>query len=332
MKDANEALHAGMTAASVFALWEQVDRHKFPPEPPHLWAWRTLEPLVDLAIRATTIENAERRVLVLNNPSFAGSDRDGATLNLGVNLQILMPGERARPHRHTMNALRFILEGDGASTIVEGKPCPMARGDVILTPGWTWHEHVHSGSARCVWVDVLDVPFQRLMRTALFEPGPVKDPATLPPDAAFAAPGVAPRLGVATPPYSPLFRYPYASAGAALLAAPEASDGSRRVRYTHPLTGEPAMATIDAGLIALSEGRATRAHRSTASTVCVVLEGAGRSRIGETTLEWTRNDVFSVPHGLWASHTATAPGTVLFEVSDREILRRVHLLREEYRE
>lgn len=324
-------LHAGMKAASVFALWEQTDRHNFPPEPPHLWAWKTMEPLVDLAIRATSMENAERRVLVLNNPSYAGTERDGATLNLGVNLQVLMPGERARPHRHTMNALRFVLEGEGATTIVEGKTCAMERGDLILTPGWTWHEHVHAGAKRSVWVDVLDVPFQRLMRTARFEPGPAHDHAVVPPDAAFAAAGLTPQSPGMEQVYSPLFRYPWASARLALEATPAGADGSRRVRYTNPVTGQATMATIDAHLVGLSAGRDTHAVRTTASSVCVALQGAGRSQIGETTLEWVQNDIFSIPHGLWASHHASIAGTVLFEISDREILRRVNLLREELR-
>jgi gentisate 1,2-dioxygenase len=95
--------HDAMTAAGVKALWEQQDRHHFPPEPAHLWPWHSINPLIDAAIAATDMHNAERRVLILNNPIFHGSERDGAVVNLAVNLQVLMPGERARPHRHSMH-------------------------------------------------------------------------------------------------------------------------------------------------------------------------------------------------------------------------------------
>ena len=157
--------HAAMAAASVSAFWERSDRPTVPLEPPHIWRWETMEPLIEAAIDATTMDNAERRVLVLNNPAHMHTDFAGASITLAVNLQVLMPGERARPHRHSMNALRFVLEGDGAVTIVDGKPCPMGPGDMILTPSWTWHEHVHEGVDRSVWVDVLDVPVHNYLDT-----------------------------------------------------------------------------------------------------------------------------------------------------------------------
>ena len=210
-----DSFHQAMNAANVLALWEREGRQT-QPEPAHAWRWRELDPLIDMAVKATGMGDAERRVLLLNNPVFAGTDRMGANVNLSVNLQVLMPGERARPHRHTMNALRFVLEGQGVTTVVEGKPCPMAPGDMILTPGWTWHEHRHEGSTRCVWVDALDVPYHDYMRNGVFEPGPAHDVTPLPPDSAFAAPGLAPTMTLKTP-YSPLFCYPWTSAVQALV-------------------------------------------------------------------------------------------------------------------
>jgi len=175
---------AAMAAASVSAFWEQEVRTNSPPVSAHIWRWQTMDPLIDGAVAATNMHNAERRVLTLTNPAFAGTARRGATTNLTVNLQVLMPGERARPHRHTMHALRFVLESDGATTIVEGKDCPMLPGDMILTPGWTWHEHAHAGKTRAVWVDELDVPINDHLETSIFEPGPTHDLVALPSDRA----------------------------------------------------------------------------------------------------------------------------------------------------
>ena len=160
---------SAMEAAHVVALWELEDTANRPPEPPHIWRWETLEPLLETAIEATSMTDAERRVLVLDNPAMAEAGHGvGSGLTLGFNLQILMPGETARPHRHSMNALRFVMEGAGATTIVDGKPCPMEPGDMVLTPGWTWHEHVHEGDRRMIWLDVLDVPFHRYLDTGAF--------------------------------------------------------------------------------------------------------------------------------------------------------------------
>jgi gentisate 1,2-dioxygenase len=324
--------HAAMAAASVSALWEQEGgRHNAPPEPAHVWRWATMNPLIDAAVQQTDMNNAERRVLVLDNPSFAGTERFGACTNLTVNLQVLMPGERARPHRHSMNALRFALEGDGAVTVVEGKPCEMLRGDMILTPAWTWHEHAHDGRQRAIWVDVLDVPIHRYLDNSVFEPGPAHDMVELPPEGAFAAAGLAPDSPTAVKPYSPMFRYPWDAAVKALEVMPAAADGSRRLRYVNPVTGGPVMATIDCYLLGLSPGMATRPLRTNSNAACVVVDGEGTSTIGETTLSWGPNDIFTLPHNQWVSHKAAGKPARLFQITDREMLRRLDILREEAR-
>ena len=326
-----DEFHAAMRAASVSALWERPDRSGVPVEVPHVWRWQTMEPLIGAAVEATTMGDAERRVLVLHNPALEARGRLGSSKTLSVNLQVLMPGERARPHRHTMAALRFVIEGSGAVTVVDGKACPMERGDMILTPGWTWHEHVHDGAERMVWVDVLDVPFHDFLDTGVFEPGPAHDVPDLAPDSAFAAPGLTPGAPVAGIAYSPMFRYPWRAAVEALAATPPGADGSRMLRYTNPATGGPAMTTIDCHVLGLDAGRATTPYRTNASAVCVVVDGEGSTEVDETTLTWRENDVFALPHGNWISHTAASAEARLFQVGDREILERMGILREELR-
>ncbi len=324
---------AATKAANVVPLWEVEDTTDRPLEPPHVWRWETLEPLLETAIEATSMADAERRVLVLDSPALAGAGHGvGSGLTLGFNLQILMPGETARPHRHSMNALRFVMEGKGATTVVDGKPCAMEPGDMILTPGWTWHEHVHEGDGRMIWLDVLDVPFHRYLDTGVFEPGPAHDLPELPPDEAFSATGLAPASGMADMPYSPMFRYPWEAAQAALAALPPAPDGSRRLFYTNPLTGGPTMATMECSILSLAAGRPARAYRTNSNSAFLVVDGEGRSEVGGTTVEWRRHDIVSLPHGHWISHAAEAGGAHLFEVSDREILRRLHILHDEFRD
>jgi gentisate 1,2-dioxygenase len=76
-----------------------------------------------------------------------------------------------------MNALRFVIEGKGASTIVDGKDCPMEEGDLVITPGWTWHEHVHRGDAPIIWLDALDAPMTcRTPPTTRPSPFPISSP------------------------------------------------------------------------------------------------------------------------------------------------------------
>jgi gentisate 1,2-dioxygenase len=326
---AMDEFHTRMADASVAALWEQTSRHNHPPDPAHVWRWKTMDPLLDEAVRQTDMQNAERRVLILQNPSFAGG-QSGAAINLSVNLQVLMPGEKARPHRHTMHALRFALEGDGAVTVVDGKECIMLPGDMILTPGWTWHQHRHDGKDRAVWVDALDVPMHNYLETGVFEPGPARDVVSLPPDGAFA-PGFTPDTPAAAQRYSPLFRYPWDTAAKTLEALPAAADGSRRLRYTNPATGGAVMSTIDCYLLGLTQGQATRATRTNSNCVCVVMEGEGSSEVGEDKIAWGPKDIFALPHGQWVSHKAATRTARIFQITDREILRRLDYLREEVR-
>src|SRR5437660_2431573 len=225
-----DEVRAGWKANHIRPLWENPVAHKAREggPRPHLWPWSVVRPAIDSAMTITTPAAVERRVLQLVDPEN-DSPASGTTTNIAANLQVLLPGEKARPHRHTMNALRFVMEGKGAYTIVDGKSCLMEEGDLVITPGWTWHEHVHKGSAPIVWMDALDAPLHRYLGTDAFEPGPVHDMPNLADDLAFATPNIVPDMDPGEWPFSPVFRYPWAQAAAAVAAAPTAKDGARRV-------------------------------------------------------------------------------------------------------
>jgi gentisate 1,2-dioxygenase len=317
--------------AHVQPLWENPLAHseRNGGPRPHLWSWRTIRPLLDDAMKVTTPAAVERRVLTLVDP-HADDATAGTTTNLTTALQMLLPGEKARPHRHSMNAIRFVIEGGGAHTIVDGKSCLMQQGDLILTPAWTWHEHVHSGSEPIVWMDALDVPLHRYLGTDAFEAGPPHDVPEYAHDAAFAMANMVPEGPGTDLKFSPVFRYPWAQARAAAHAALRARDLSRRVRYVNPLTGGSAMALIDCHLAQLDARSETIPFRTTSNAVCCVIEGAGATRVGDQTLTWEPKDIFSLPHGNWIAHRAATEGAMMFIVSDRDALKRLDLLKEEY--
>ena len=325
---------AAMEKSAVLPLWDRY--HKLmraepsAPDRAHLWRWDELKPFIARAGAEVTMDKAERRVLMLVNPAFEG--KAITTTNLFAGIQILEPGEAARPHRHTASAMRLIIEGEGGATIVNGQNCPMEPGDLILTPNWAWHEHVNCGRTRVVWLDALDLPLSAYLG-AIFADGAdnyhaqANSPAIA--DAAYAQAGVTPDIASAAPSHSPMFRYPWPGVRAALAAAPEHADGSRRVRYINPVDGGPVIPTMDSYAIRLERGRNTARRRSTANAVCLVVEGEGISTVGGETLAWRKNDVFSLPYWNWASHRAKSDEAYLFMFTDREVLRRVGLLREE---
>jgi gentisate 1,2-dioxygenase len=322
-----EDIRKDWKAAKLAPLWENQRAHRVREggPAPHHWKWKEIRPLCNDAMTVANPAAIERRVL-----SFTDPEGDGGTCtNLSAALQILLPGEKARPHRHTMNALRFVIEGGGASTIVDGKDCPMEEGDLVITPGWTWHEHVHRGSAPIIWLDALDAPLHRYLGTDKFEPGPAHDLPNMPDDKAFAFPNIVPELSEPATPFSPVFRYPWTAARDAVRAAPKWKDGSRRVRYVNPVTGGSTMPLMDCHLTQIDKGTETVRFRSTANAVCLVCEGRGTTTVGEDTIAWETHDVFSLPHGNWITHKAHDTAT-LFLVTDRDALRRLDLLKEQY--
>jgi gentisate 1,2-dioxygenase len=293
----------------------------------HLWPWATMAPLIDVAAREVSMEDAERRVLLFSRPDRADSV---ATLrSLSGGLQTLLPGEVARAHRHSLAALRFVMEGQGAVTKVNGESCLMEEGDLVLTPSLAWHEHTHPGNGRMVWFDGLDLPLLHHLDTMFFElfsrelaqvnPAATR-PCLAPWNHAVLAPDACDGGG--------RFRYGAQRALKALEDAGPKSDGSRWLRYADASGNGPALPTLDCYLASLKHGQPTSPSRSTASAICVVASGAGQSTVGNAQFNWQRNDVFTVPHWQWATHTA-ASDAHLFFMTDREFLGGMGYLREE---
>ena len=319
-------------AARLSPLWESTNGgfgDGGPLETAQIWRWQQTRPVLLETAKIVAPSIVERRVLQMFDPERAGGSEASTGLINGT-LQAMMPGEVARPHRHTMNALRFILEGDGAETIVNGKACPMHPGDLILTPAMTWHEHVNRTQTPALWVDILDVDLIRLLGLARFFPGPVPGQPTRIDDAAFSAVGVVPAgVDPAEHTYSPVFRYPWTDVVKALAEAPAEADGSRRVRYVNPLTGGACMALVDCSVTELPASGATTPRRSTASALCTVVAGEGVSTIGEKRLEWAEGDTFTIPQHSWCHHQASRGPARLFVASNREVFQRLGLLVEE---
>ena len=327
--------------AHLVPLWD-IMRGMLPPEPrpqalPHHWRlvdWRA--PLIKAATLVTA-EEAERRVLLLENPAFPGEFRVAATMHAG--LQLLAPGETARPHRHSQAALRFVIEGAGAHTSVDGVRQDMQPGDFILTPAFTWHEHANPGVGPMIWLDGLDLPLVRLLGSTFAQFSPAQDPfaATVTASAvARLGPGLLPALRVDHARPSGATRYPYAVARGALdqLRAAGSIDASHgfRLHYADPSSGGHAMPTLAAYLQLLPAGFAGALYQSTEAFIHYVVEGNGSTVIRAVdgamrTIEWSRGDLFVIP-GWLAHHHIAGEDAVLFNFSDAAAQQTLGLWRE----
>ncbi len=280
-----------------------------------------------------TAKEAERRVLILENPGLKG--HTSATHSLFAGLQLIMPGEVAPAHRHAASALRFVIEGRGAYTAVEGERAVMEPGDFIITPSWTWHDHGNETDSPVVWLDGLDIPIVRLFDASFAEPNNAESQSISRPIGDSLARFGANMVPVDWKPArasSPVFSYPYARSREALRTLSRNGDPDAchayKLRYINPTSGASAMPTIGACMALLPAGFTSAPYRSTDGTFYTVVEGEGETVIGDTVFRWKPRDLFVVPS--WATHHHKASSeAVLFSFSDRPVQEVLSLWRED---
>jgi len=281
LEDLPAAYRDALTQQNLVPLWPSL-RAVLPPGKPQPrtrathWSYEALRPLLLRAGELTPIEKAERRVLVLANPGH-GLEKMQASAAMYLGMQLLLPGEWAPAHRHTPNAVRMVVEGEGAWSTVDGEKCPMQRGDLILTPTGLWHEHGHDGDAPVVWLDVLDLPLVYYMEASYHVDGGRQAVKPQHGDRAYTRGGLVP-----TPVFErsrqayPMLRYPWADARAALesLAADQPGLQAVQLTYANPETGGHAQNILGFYALMLRPGQTLELPVRSPATVFHVIEGA----------------------------------------------------------
>jgi gentisate 1,2-dioxygenase len=324
-------------AHSMAPLWESMHQ-LVPPAPapkyvPAHWPYEIARPFLMESGSLITAKEAIRRVLILENPALRGTAC--CTPSLYAGLQLILPGEVAPSHRHTQSALRFIVEGEGAYTAVDGERTIMHEGDFVITPSWTWHDHGNESSRPMVWLDGLDIPLIALFNAGFAENyGEDEQPVTRPPgdsDARYAS-GLLPVDWKPTRQASPIFNYPYARTREALERMKAAGDPDAchgyKLRYVNPANGGAPIATMGTFMQLLPRGFATVPYRATDGTIFSVVEGSGETTIGDVAFRWQKRDHFVVPSWARVVHRADEDA-VLFSFSDRPVQERLDLWRED---
>ena len=338
IQNARQADYDKISAFHLAPLWE-VLKGLVTPEPktqmvPALWTFPQVEKLMLEAGEVITAEEAERRVLVLENPGDPGKSK--ITNSLFAGIQLIMPGEVAEAHQHVASAIRFVLKGKGAYTAVEGEKSQMEHGDFIITANWAPHDHGNPGKEPVMWLDVLDMPtinhfetsfahhFDEKMQNVNHEDGDSFDRYAM---------GVLPDGAPAQMNRSPVINYPYAKMKPILERLKKTGDIDKRhgarVRYANPINGGPVLPTMGANLSLLPAGFSGEPYRSTDGTVFCVAEGTGTTTIDGQPVEWGVNDVFVVPPWKRYQHTVTGKDdAVLFSISDKPAQEALGIWRE----
>jgi gentisate 1,2-dioxygenase len=333
-----EAFYGRIAGEHLAPLWTRL-KSLVPAEPTpvgvaHRWRYAELRPWILESAQIISAAEAERRVLILENPGLVGSSQ--ITNSLYAGLQLIMPGEVAPAHRHTQSALRFIVEGQGAYTAVDGEKTIMTPGDFVITPSWAWHHHGHEAEGPMVWLDGLDIPIVALFNSTFREDHGASEAAITRPvgdSLARYGSGLLPVGHLASGLNSPVFNYPYARtrevlASLARNGAPDAQHG-HLLRYVNPLDGGWAMPTMATTVRLLPAGFATQAFRSSDSAVFIAVEGSGVLEVAGQRLDVQPHDVCVVPGWLPYRWHAAEQDFVLFSYSDRVAQEKLGIYREQ---
>lgn len=338
-----DALYRGFESELLVPLWTEIGE-LMPAQPaskavPHLWRWQNLLPLAEQAGECVPVgRGGERRAIALANPGLGG--RPFATPTLWAAIQYLNPAEDAPVHRHTQNAFRFVVEGEGVWTVVDGDPVAMRRGDFLPQAGWHWHGHHNRTDQPMAWIDGLDIPFQYAADATFFEFGPDSAETDETPEHSrserlWGHPGLRPLTHLRPTPATPLLAYRWEHTDRALTEqlaleseghAVTVEPGHAAVRYTNPTTGDDVLPTIRTEFHRLAPGTETSPTREVGSSVFQVFDGVGEVTVGDRRWQVERGDLFVVPS--WQPLTLGAEtGLDLFRFTDAPIFERLNLAR-----
>ncbi|AUW94160.1 MAG: gentisate 1,2-dioxygenase [Sulfobacillus thermosulfidooxidans] len=320
-------------------LWKYYG-NLFPAEPkseavPYVWRYRDLRPYMLHFSEVLSLHEAERRVLMLVNP---GLTEPPATVNsLYAGIQIILPGETAQAHRHSASAFRFIIEGEGAYTTVNGERVDMHPGDLLLTPGWHWHDHSHEGNGPMMWLDGLDYPLVNKLEAGFFELLGVRmQEQTVPANSStkkFIHGRLLPLWESPAGPHSPIGNYPWSETEKALAGISDEAEGSAVegivLEYTNPWTGGPVMPTMSCRVSRLKPGFHGLPFKHTASTIYHVVKGQGETVVDGVKLDWAEHDTFCVPGWAQYAHVnrSASEDAILFSYSDEPVMKALGLYR-----
>jgi len=344
-----EQLYRGFERELLVPLWTEIGdlmpMHPKSKAAPHLWRWDRLKELAAQAGRIVPVgRGGERRAIALANPSLGG--KPYATPTLWAAIQYLMPGEDAPEHRHSQHAFRFVVEGEGVWTVVNGDAVRMSRGDFLPQAGWNWHAHHNAAKEPMAWIDGLDIPFSYFTESQFFEVGRERigpaeriTPERSRAERLWGHPGLRPVSKPEAMTATPLLAYRWADTDRALTdqlaleaegEAATLSPGHAAVRFTNPTSGGDVLPTIRAEMHRIRAGAQTLTRREVGSSVFQVFDGGGTVTVGDRRWSVARGDLFVVPS--WAPFTAQAVATAnldLFRFGDAPIFEALHAQRVE---
>lgn len=335
-----EAYYKELESLGAGALWTVANDIE-PWEPrsssvPMLWKYEDLRELAIRSAELVTPEQAGRRVVYLVNDKR--KDVSAAVGWLYTGIQVTRPGESTSAHRHRASALRFIMEGEGGYTVVNGNKITFEINDFVITPNSAWHEHgVAENGKMCIWQDGLDIPLVNALEAndyAVFDGSQILNAPVNYSSIMYGVSGLLHTDKNWSEPYSPLFKYEWKKVYPALLEAAKVAkinpfDGIL-MRYTNPLTGGHVMQTMGASMQLLPPRFSGKTHKHTGSFVYQCAKGSGYTIIDGKRFDWKERDIFCVPSWAWHEHhnNSSTDDACLFSFNDLPVIEKLGLYQE----
>ncbi len=352
-----KALYDELAAKNMFPFWAQSsdvanDEIKqlmaTSKAVPFLWKCaEDIEPILDRAVELITMDDSERRSVILVNPGLAPKRATVSTMYTAYRLNDA--NEIMPPHKHSPSAVRFGLKGKGNFTGVDGENIVFGPGDMVLTPNDTWHNHGTVGGEQALNLSVLDLPLVETLNAVHFDHNYAEEEnGVMVPrkqqTSRFASDysqriygygGLMPRFASKEKRgagySSPMFVYRWEMIEE-LLDRHKDWDGdpydSLTVEYIDPTTGNPVFKTITFFAQMLRPGERTLPQKQTASLLVAPFKGRGKSIVDGQSFEWKEFDTLAVPGGAWFEHVNNSQEPAfLFVASDEPTLKKLDLYR-----
>jgi gentisate 1,2-dioxygenase len=314
---------------------------------PYVWSCeKDIEPILNQAVELITMDDSERRSLVLVNPGLAPKRATVSTMYTAYRLNDA--NEIMPPHKHSPSAIRFGLKGKGNFTGVDGENIVFGPGDMVLTPNDTWHNHGTVGGEQALNLSVLDFPLVETLNAVHFDHNYMEEEngkmvkkkqqsERFTPDYSqriYGYGGLMPRFASKEKRgagfSSPMFVYRWEMMRE-LLDRHKDWDGdpyeALMVEYVDPTTGRPVFKTMTYFAQMLRPGEKTLPLRQTANLLVAPFEGQGYSIVDGQRFNWNRFDTLAVPGGSWCEHVNTSDKdpVLLFVASDEPVLKALDL-------
>ncbi len=316
---------------------------------PYAWSCeKDIEPILNQAVELITMDDSERRSLVLVNPGLAPKRATVSTMYTAYRLNDA--NEIMPPHKHSPSAIRFGLKGKGNFTGVDGENIVFGPGDMVLTPNDTWHNHGTVGGEQALNLSVLDFPLVETLNAVHFDHNYMEEEngkmvkkkqqsERFTPDYSqriYGYGGLMPRFASKEKRgagfSSPMFVYRW-DMMRELLERHKDWDGdpyeALMAEYIDPTSGQPVFKTITFFAQMLRPGEKTLPVRQTGNLLVSPFEGRGHSIIDGQRFDWKEFDTLAVPGGTWCQHVneSDKDPLFLFIASDEPTLKKLDLFK-----